>query len=105
MLHVRLLPTFPLVSGNGLRLKVAIDEGPAQLVAVTEGFDSASDEWKRRVLSNATTATLALSEPLAPGWHTLHLQAVDAGVVVDKFVIDLGGLTPSYDGPAETRVP
>jgi hypothetical protein len=32
------------------------------------------------------------------------LIGVDAGVVVDKFVIDLGGLRPSYDGPAETRI-
>lgn len=104
-IHVRLLPTFPLVSGNGLRLKLALDDQPAEAVAVMDGFESSSDEWKRRVLENATTITWAPAKPLAPGWHTLHLIAVDAGVVVDKFVIDFGGLTPSYDGPAETRAP
>jgi hypothetical protein len=29
---------------------------------------------------------------------------VDAGVVLDKIVLDAGGLRPSYFGPQETRV-
>jgi hypothetical protein len=75
-------------------------------MAVTTGFDPKGAEWMTRVLANATQATLKLPAPLAPGWHTLRLVAVDAGVVVDKIVLDLGGgLAPSYDGPAETRVP
>jgi hypothetical protein len=28
---------------------------------------------------------------------------VDAGVVLDKLVVDCGGLTPSYLGPPESR--
>ena len=104
-LHVRLLPTHPLVNGQGLRLAVSIDEGPPLPLAVTSGFDPKSKEWSNRVLSNATEVTLKLPDILKPGAHTLRLIAVDAGVVVDKIVIDLGGLKPSYDGPAETRVP
>ena len=72
---------------------------------MTSGFDPKSKEWSNRVLSNATEATLKLPNTLKPGAHTLRLIAVDAGVVVDKIVLDLGGLKPSYDGPAETRVP
>ncbi|MEY3895381.1 MAG: hypothetical protein RLZZ214_900, partial [Verrucomicrobiota bacterium] len=104
-LHVRLLPTHPLVSGQGLRLAVSIDGGPPLQLAVTIGFDPKSKEWSNRVLANATTATLKIPNILKPGAHTLRLIAVDAGVVVDKIVIDLGRLRPSYDGPAETRVP
>jgi Glycosyl hydrolase family 115/Gylcosyl hydrolase family 115 C-terminal domain len=104
-LHVRLLPTHPLVTGQGLRLAVAIDDGEALPLAVTSGFDPKSSQWNRRVLANATETSLELPKPLAPGWHTLRLVAVDAGVVVDKIVLDLGGLRPSYDGPAETRLP
>jgi hypothetical protein len=105
-LHIRLLPTHPLVIGRGLRLAVAIDDGSPLPMAVTTGFDPKGAEWMTRVLANATQATLKLPAPLAPGWHTLRLVAVDAGVVVDKIVLDLGGgLAPSYDGPAETRVP
>lgn len=109
-LRIRLLPTFPLVPNRGLRLAIAIDDAAPLPLAVTTGFetkrsDAGMTEWQRRVLANATEAVLPLPAPLAPGWHTLRLIAVDAGVVVDKIVIDLGGLTPSYDGPAETRIP
>lgn len=103
--RVRLLPTHPIVSGKGLRLALALDEGAPLPLAVTSGFDPKSEGWKQRVLANATEATVVLPAPLSPGWHTLHLVAVDAGVVVDKIVLDLGGLRPSYDGPAETRLP
>ncbi len=104
-LRVRLLPTYPLVAGQGLRLAVAMDDSAPIPVAVTTGFTPDRDEWSRRVLANATEATLKLAQPLRPGWHTLRLIAVDAGVVVDKIVLDLGGLRPSYDGPPETRLP
>ncbi|MCP8898280.1 glycosyl hydrolase 115 family protein [Gilvimarinus xylanilyticus] len=102
--HVRLLPTHPIVPGKGLRLALALDDNQPLAVNVTEGFDTYSQEWKEQVLANAAHATVQLPQALEPGWHTLHLVAVDAGVVVDKFVIDFGGLKPSYDGPPETRV-
>lgn len=104
-LRVRLLPTHPLVSGRGLRLAVAIDGAPPLALEVTKGFDPKKPEWSDRVLANATEASLKLPVPFKPGAHVLRLIAVDAGVVVDKIVIDLGGLQPSYDGPAETRLP
>ncbi len=108
-LRVRLLPTHPLVTGQGLRLAVAIDDGAPLPLAVTTGFDTkrsdtALNEWQTRVMANATETSIQLPRPLAPGWHTLRLVAVDAGVVVDKIALDLGGLRPSYDGPAETRL-
>jgi hypothetical protein len=107
--RVRLLPTFPIVSDHGLRLAVAIDDGVPLPLVVTQGFDTKNSNtqltnWQRRVMANATEATLALPQRLAPGAHTLRMIAVDAGVVVDKIVLDLGRGQPSYDGPAETRL-
>lgn len=105
-LQVRLLPTHPLVSGDGgLRLAIAVDDGRPIPLAVTQGFSPKSKEWTERVLANATVATADLPKTLSPGWHILRLVAVDAGVIVDKIVLDLGGLQPSYDGPPETRIP
>jgi hypothetical protein len=109
-LRVRLLPTFPLVSGKGLRLAIAIDDGAPFPLAVTKGFDTKNSnttftDWQRRVLANATEIVRQLPQPIAPGWHTLRLIAVDAGVVVDKIVLDFKGVSASYDGPAETRIP
>lgn len=101
--RVRLLPTFPLRSGGKLSLAISVDDESVQTLAVTDGFDTKSEAWQQRVVSNATHAVATLAKPLTAGWHTLHLQAVDAGVVVDQLVIDLGGLKPSYHGPPETR--
>lgn len=108
-ISVRLLPTFPLPGKDGLRLALAIDDGAPVPLAVIEGFDTKRNdreftEWQRRVMANATEVSVEWPYPLPPGWHTVRLIAVDAGVVVDKIVIDLGGRHPSYDGPAETRI-
>ena len=103
-LRVCLLPTHPLVAGQGLRFAVAVDDGAPLAMAVTSGFDPNTNEWYERVLANATVATPTLPRQLEPGRHTLRLIAVDAGVVVDKIVIDLGGRQRSYDGPPETRL-
>ncbi len=104
-LRVRMLPTHSLVSGQGLRLAVSIDGSAPMPLGVTSGSEPKSAEWSNRVLSNATEATLKLPIPLQLGAHTLRLIPIDTGVVVDRIVLDLGGLKPSYDGPAETRIP
>lgn len=104
-IHVRLLPTHPLVPGKGLRLAVALDKGSLLPLSVTTGFNPKKDAWKQQVLANAVEVSTKLPSTLNPGWHTLRLIAVDAGVVVDRIVIDLGGLHPSYNGPEETRLP
>ncbi len=103
--RLRLLPTHPITPGRGLRAAVALDNQPAVAGALTEGFDPRSDAWKQRVLANAAELAIPLPQPVSPGWHQLHLVAVDPGVVIDKVIIDFGGLRPSYDGPPETRLP
>ncbi len=98
---VNLLPTQPIRTGNGLRLAVALDDQPPQLV--TAGTEVGSPEWAQSVLNEVLTATVRLRVPAA-GMHVLRVYMVDAGVVLDKIVINCGGLQPSYLGPPETRV-
>jgi len=97
---VYLLPTQPIVAGRGLRVGLALDDDLVTEVIVNMRDGSA--EWTQGVL-NATVTGAAKLEVKSPGAHTLHLYGEDAGVVVDKIVIDCGGLQPSYLGPPETR--
>jgi hypothetical protein len=53
---------------------------------------------------NASTTGVSVHEIAAAGVHTLKIYMVDAGVVLDKIVIDTGGLKPSYLGPPETQL-
>jgi hypothetical protein len=98
---VHLLPTQPIRTGNGLRLAVAFDDQPPQLV--TASAEVGSPEWAQSVLNEVLTATVRLRVPVA-GVHVLKIYMVDAGVVLDKIVLDCGGLRPSYLGSPETRV-
>jgi hypothetical protein len=59
-------------------------------------------EWAQGVL-NATRIATARLTVSSPGAHTLRIYGVDAGVVLDKIVVDFGGLAPSYLGPPETN--
>ena len=45
--------------------------------------------------------TLHINEP---GRHTLKILCGDAGTVLQKVVIDFGGMKRSYLGPQPTRV-
>jgi hypothetical protein len=98
---MNLLPTQPILTGNGLRLAVALDDQSPQLVGA--GAEVGSPEWSQSVLNEVLTATVRLRVSAA-GAHVLKIYMVDAGVVLDKIVIDCGGLKPSYLGPPETRV-
>lgn len=94
--HVNLLPTHPLVDGQGLRFALGLDDGEPVLVVIHREVGDAM--WSQSVLNATITGTATLAARDA-GPHTLNLYMVDAGVVPDKLIVDCGGLTPSYLGP------
>jgi hypothetical protein len=103
-LHYNLIPTQPLVYGQGLRFAVAIDGAAPQLVTIRAGTGSeagVSRAWQENVLDNTTTAVTKATFATA-GVHILRIYMVDAGVLLEKIVVDQGGLSPSYLGPPET---
>lgn len=93
---------------DGLTYAVSLDGQPPQRVNVTTatGADDTAmnKQWERNTSDNVNrTATTHVVD--RPGEHVLKVWAVDPTVVVQKVVIDTGGLAPSYLGPPHsTRV-
>jgi glycosyl hydrolase family 115 (putative glucuronidase)/glycosyl hydrolase family 115 len=94
-----LAPTLNFVPGRGLRYAVSFDDQPPQIID-TLARDSLAD-WKTSVEDSGrkVKSSLNLAEP---GYHTLKFCMVDPGVVLQKIVLDLGGVKPSYLGPPES---
>ena len=59
--------------------------------------DESKPYWSRTVLDGVAefTTTHAIAKP---GAHVLKFWALDPGVVLEKLVVDAGGLQPSYLG-------
>ena len=58
-------------------------------------------DWKKFVSNNIT---IEISKHIIkePGIHILKFWMVDPGIVLQKLVVDTGGLKPSYLGPPES---
>jgi hypothetical protein len=90
---------------DGLTYAVSIDGEAPQLVNVTTAT-GANDttmnrQWERNTSDNVNL-TSTTHEITTPGVHTLKVWVVDPTVVVQKLVVDTGGLQTSYLGPPES---
>ncbi len=97
-------PTLNFVPDHGLRYAVSFDdEKPRIIDIVPKGFDARNGnrEWEESV-RNACRVAQSTHTLATPGYHTLKIWMVDPGVVLQKIVVDLGGLRPNYLGPQES---
>ncbi|MGA3284007.1 MAG: glycosyl hydrolase 115 family protein [Verrucomicrobiota bacterium] len=97
-------PTLNFVQGRGLRYALSFDDQPPQIVtAVPENFTArdGNQDWEPTVKDSVrkVKTTLILANP---GYHTLKFWMVDPGVVLQKIVVNTGGVKPSYLGPPES---
>ena len=104
-----LSPRSNVLQGDGLRYAVSFDDASPQVVNITKatGADdmTMNRQWERTTSDNVNL-TSTRHEVGAPGPHVLKVWMVDPAVVVQKLVVDTGGLRPSYLGPPEsTRWP
>ena len=54
-----------------------------------------SADWETAVKDSVRQVKSSLTLAM-PGYHTLKFWMVDPGVVLQKIVVDLGGVRPSY---------
>ena len=100
VVYVYSLPTHPLNTTFSLRYGISVDDSPVDTVDFrTYGR---SEEWKRNVLGN-TAARKISAGALEPGQHVLRIYMIDPGVILDRILVDLGGLKNSYSVIPETK--
>ena len=93
-----MLPIFPVNGdeGNGSRYGVMVDSSPVYLPESSAPYYSTL--WIQSVLRNCrinkTTHFVK-----SPGRHTLKIYAVHPGMMIQKIVVDAGGLKQSHLGP------
>jgi hypothetical protein len=101
-----LSPSLNFVSGRGLRFALSFDDQPLQVMtAVPEdysvGAGDANHDWEETVKDSVRKVKTDFILD-APGRHTLKFWMVDPGVVLQKLVVNTGGVKPSYLGPPES---
>ena len=97
-------PTMNFIPGRAVRYAISFDdEIPTVVTLVPAGYKSQNGNraWEKSVLDNAHYSTSKHTVKGA-GYHTLKIWMVDPAVVMQKIVVDLGGLKPSYLGPPES---
>lgn len=81
---------------------VAVDDGPSTTIRPVPEAVLGTDPtgWTEAVESDSWITNTTMS--ISAGSHTLNVWALEPGVVIQRIVIDLGGLLPSYLGPPES---
>jgi len=96
--------TLNFIHGRALRYAVSFDDETPQVVTIVPADFNAGNgnhDWEESVKNNCrhVTSTHTLT---TTGYHTLKIWMVDPAVVVEKIVINTGGVKPSYLGPPES---
>jgi Glycosyl hydrolase family 115/Gylcosyl hydrolase family 115 C-terminal domain len=89
-------------SENGLQYAISIDNETPQIISINkEDKNSISGIWNKWVGENIIIKK-SEHKILTEGKHTIKYWMVNSGVVLQKLVLDFGGVKPSYLGPPET---
>lgn len=95
-LSLFLLPTLDTRNQGGLKLAVSIDDRTPQVLTLNLKPDT--QDWTRAVTDNGFVLKARFPE-LKTGPHTIRVWRLDGNVVLERLVLDTGGLKPSVMGP------
>lgn len=91
------VPFFPLYKGNGTRVGVSVDGSEPQVF--NNEFKEYGLSWKNQVLRNGAVAHMRFAIDKTKKKHVISLICGDSGMMVQKVIINWGGLKKSYLGP------
>ncbi len=100
-----LSPSLNFKKNEGLKFAISIDDEAPKIINMHEGEtqpDWEYPDWWNNSVTDHIKKKASVHSLEKAGSHTLKVWMVDPGVVFQKFVIDTGGLKPSYLGPQES---
>lgn len=99
--YTYMMPIFPLDNEHGSRYGVMVDNSPVYLPEA--GATYYSTLWIQSVLRNCriNKTTHYIDKP---GKHTVKIFCAHPGMMLQKIVVDFGGMKKSYMGPESTKI-
>ena len=91
------VPFFPIYKGKTTKIGVSVDGSQAQVF--NNEFKEYGKSWKDQVLRNGAVARLKFKIDKTQPTHTISFICGDVGMMIQKVIIDWGGLKKSYLGP------
>ncbi|MFO7657834.1 MAG: glycosyl hydrolase 115 family protein, partial [Bacteroidales bacterium] len=95
-----LAPTLNIYNNQGLRVAVSFND--AMPVVLNMHDWQTFQDWEESVRKNSII--LKSNHLVKAGKNVLKIWAMDPAVVLQKIIVDTGGLKPSYLGPPESYV-
>ena len=92
------VPFWPLHAGLSNRVAVSVDGGEPQVFE--NKFKEYDVTWKNQVLRNGAPCRMRFAVDQKKSSHTVTFHAIDQGQMLQKVMINWGGLQPSYIGPS-----
>jgi len=95
-------PLLNFIPNKDIKFAVSLDDEELQYVTnVPNDYKINSPEWSKAVLDQSRQSKISINVPQS-GYHTLKVWMIDSGVVLQKIIINTGGLKSSYLGPDES---
>jgi hypothetical protein len=97
-------PTLNYMAGRGLQYGISFDDEIPQVINLVPNDYNArngNSDWENTVSDNARFSK-STHNINSSGYHTLKIFMIDPGVVLQKIIVNTGGLKPSYLGPPES---
>ncbi len=101
---LHMAPSLNFLPDRDFKIGISLDDAEPQLITVVPaGFnaENGNRDWEETV-RNSTRYVKGKITVTEPGYHTLKIWMVDPGMVLEKIVVNTGGLRPSYLGPPES---
>jgi hypothetical protein len=97
-IQLLLAPTLNFNHNKGLRYEISFDGQTPQVINFNGHYKGELGRWQSEHIIRSITKH-QISEP---GKHTLRFRVLEPGIVLEKILIDTGGLKPTYLGAPES---